>query len=303
MDEITLSVRYAALLDRCTFPPAGVPLVCGVSGGADSLALLVLAVAAGCEVTAVHVDHGIRPGSESEAGLVAAAASRYGARFRSESVAIAPGPNLEARARTARHAALGPNAALGHTADDRAETMLMNLLRGAGPDGLAGIRPGIRHPILGLRRSETEAVCRTEGLDPVMDPSNADPSFVRNRIRHEVLPLLADVAGRDVVPILARQGGVFADLAGHVRGEALEIDATDAGALAAAAPAVARVAIREWLRQYDPEHHPPDGATVERVLAVARGEAVGTEIGSGRRLRRTAGRLRIESAPASENLH
>ena len=70
MDEITLSVRYAALLDRCTFPPAGEPLVCGVSGGADSLALLVLAVAAGCEVTAVHVDHGIRPGSEKSFGSV-----------------------------------------------------------------------------------------------------------------------------------------------------------------------------------------------------------------------------------------
>jgi tRNA(Ile)-lysidine synthase len=181
--------------------------------------------------------------------------------------------------------------------------MLMNLVRGAGPDGLAGIRPGRRHPILGLRRSETEAVCLTEGLDPVMDPSNADPSFVRNRIRREVLPLLADVAGRDIVPILARQSGVFADLADHVRAEALEIDATNASALAAATPAVARVAIREWLRQDDPERHPPDGATVERVLAVARGEAVGTEIGSGRRLLRTAGQLRIESAPVSENLH
>lgn len=303
MDGINLSVRYAALLDRCTFPAAGEPLVCGVSGGADSLALLVLAIAAGCDVTAVHVDHGIRPGSESEADVVAAAASRYGARFRSESLTIAPGPNLEARARTARHAVLGPAAALGHTAEDLAETMLMNLVRGAGPDGLAGIRPGRRHPILGLRRSETEAVCLTEGLDPVMDPSNADPSFVRNRIRREVLPLLADVAGRDIVPILARQSGVFADLADHVRAEALEIDATNASALAAATPAVARVAIREWLRQDDPERHPPDGATVERVLAVARGEAVGTEIGSGRRLLRTAGQLRIESAPVSENLH
>ncbi|CAM8659570.1 MesJ tRNA(Ile)-lysidine synthase MesJ [Acidimicrobiia bacterium] len=303
MDGITLSVRYAALLDRCTFPAAGEHLVCGVSGGADSLTLLVLAIAAGCQVTAVHVDHGIRPGSNSEADVVAAAAARYGAQFRSESVAVSPGPNLEARARTARHAVLSSEAALGHTAEDLAETMLMNLVRGAGPDGLAGIRPGVRHPILGLRRSETEEVCRMEGLDPVMDPSNTDPSFVRNRIRREVLPLLADVAGRDIVPILARQAGVFADLADHVRVEALEIDATSASALAAATPAVARVAIREWLRQDDPERHPPDGATVERVLAVARGEAVGTEIGSGRRLLRTAGQLRIESAPPSENLH
>ncbi len=73
--------------------------MCGVSGGADSLALLVLAVAAGCQVTAVHIDHGLRPGSAAEAGVVAAAARRFGAAFRSEQVALGPGPNLEARAR------------------------------------------------------------------------------------------------------------------------------------------------------------------------------------------------------------
>src|SRR5690606_2786934 len=70
------------LLARTAFPPAGTPLTCGVSGGADSLALLVLAAAAGCEVTAVHVDHGLRPGSAAEAGVVAAAAGRVGAAFR-----------------------------------------------------------------------------------------------------------------------------------------------------------------------------------------------------------------------------
>src|ERR1035437_721888 len=64
---------------RCVFPAAGTPLVCAVSGGADSLALLVLATAAGCEVTAVHVDHGLRPGSAAEADVVASAADRYGA--------------------------------------------------------------------------------------------------------------------------------------------------------------------------------------------------------------------------------
>ena len=303
MDQAALADRHVSLLARCTFPAPGESLVCGVSGGADSLTLLVLAVASGCAVTAVHVDHGLRSGSHVEADVVAEAASRYGAKFRSESVIVAPGPNLEARARSARHALLGPDAALGHTADDRAETMIVNLLRGAGPDGLAGIRPGVRHPILGLRRSETEAVCAAEHLEPVMDPSNLDASFLRNRIRHEVLPLLADVAGRDIVPLLARQGGVFADLADHVRDEATSIDATDARSLAAAPPAVARVAIREWLRQDDPERYPPDGATVERVLAVARGESVATEIGAGRRLQRSSGRLRIVPAPGPENLH
>ena len=68
------------LLSRCSFPPAGSDLTCAVSGGADSLALLALASEAGCVVTAVHVDHGLRPGSAGEAGVVAAAARRFGAR-------------------------------------------------------------------------------------------------------------------------------------------------------------------------------------------------------------------------------
>ncbi len=292
----------AELLSRCTFPPAGTSVVCGVSGGADSLALLVLATAAGCRVTAVHVDHGLRPGSADEAEVVAAAARRYGAAFRSDSVAVVPGPNLEARARAARLAVLGHDAALGHTADDRAETVLVNLLRGAGLDGLAGIRPGPRHPILSLRRGETVALCRAEGLEPVHDPSNLDPSFVRNRVRHEVLPLLADVAGRDVVALLDRQADLAADASDHLRSEAQAVEVTDARALRASPPAVARVAIREWLRADHPERHPPDAATVERVLAVARGEAVATDVGRGRRVRRSAGRLALVASDVPTGL-
>lgn len=298
-----LAARHAALLTRCTFPGPGTALVCGVSGGADSLTLLVLAVASGCEVTAVHVDHGLRPGSAEEAERVAAVAARYGARFRSEAVVVAPGPNLEARARAARHAVLGTDAALGHTADDRVETMLVNLLRGAGPDGLAGIRPGPRHPILALRRSETEALCLAEGLEPFEDPSNLDPAFVRNRVRRELLPLLADVAHRDPVPVLDRQAELFAEVADHLRVEAAGVDVTDARALAAAPVVVARVAVREWLRRDLAELHPPDLATVERVLAVARGEAIGTEVGGGRRVRRTAGVLRLEAPGDDSGLH
>ena len=69
------------LLHRCSFPPPGSPVTCAVSGGADSLALLALAVAAGCRATAVHVDHGLRPGSETEADVVADVAARIGAGF------------------------------------------------------------------------------------------------------------------------------------------------------------------------------------------------------------------------------
>ncbi len=289
---------WAALLARCTFPPAGAGVTCAVSGGADSLALLTLAVAAGCDVTAVHVDHGLRPGSADEAQVVEAAAARLGARFRAETVDVAPGPNLEARARAARYAVLPAGVLTGHTADDQAETVLLNLLRGAGLDGLAGMRPncvpysgGPSHPILALRRHETEAVCRGEGLTPFIDPTNTDPVHRRNRVRAELVPLLNDIAQRDVVPVLARQAALLRDEAATLDTLATALDPTDAGALAAAAPAVARRAVRTWLSEG--QDHPPDAATVERVLAVARNEAKATDVGGNRRVARTRNTLRL----------
>lgn len=285
------------LLARCAFPAPGTPVVCAVSGGADSLALLVLAVEAGCEVTAVHVDHGLRPGSATEAEVVAAAAGRFGAAFRAERAPVVDGPDLEARARAARRAVLPPGHAAGHTADDRAETVLLAVLRGAGLDGVAALAPGPRHPIVALRRAETRTLCGSLGLHPVQDPSNDDPRFRRNRVRHELLPLLDDVAGRDVVPLLCR----LADVAGADVEllEALSADAVpdpaDARAVAAAPEPLARRALRAWLRAgADDEDHPPDLATVGRVLAVARGESLATDVGGGRRVARSAGRLRLD---------
>ena len=280
------------LLGRCTFPAAGNALSCAVSGGADSLALLVLATNAGCRVTALHVDHGLRPGSADEASLVRAAAIRFGAAFEALTVRVDPGPNLEARARSARYSVLPRDVATGHTADDRAETMLLNLIRGAGLDGLAALRgPSPAHPLLDLRRVETRALCAAVALVPFEDPSNAEPAFRRNRIRHEVLPLLDDVAERDVAGVLARQGALLADDADLLASLATALDPTDARALSAAAAPLARRAVRSWLTG----EHPPDGATVERVLAVARGDAVATDVGGGREVRRSAGRLRLTS--------
>lgn len=287
----------AGLLARCTFPAAGEEVTAAVSGGADSLALLVLARAAGCRVTAVHVDHGLRPGSAAEADVVADAARRYGAAFRAEVVVVPPGPNLEARARAARWSVLPPDACTGHTLDDRAETVLVNLLRGAGTTGLGALRPGPAHPLLALRRAETRALCATEGLDPVEDPSNDDRRFVRNRVRHEVLPLLEDVAGRDLVPVLARQAELLADDADLLDTLAADLDPTDARALAAAPVSLARAALRAWLRSAG-GGHPPSAAAVERVWAVVAGEVVATELPGGWRVARTAGRLRLVSPDA-----
>jgi tRNA(Ile)-lysidine synthase len=278
------------LLARCTFPPPGTAVTCAVSGGADSLALLVLAMQAGCAVTAVHVDHGLRPGSAGEADVVRDAAARYGAAFRSETVDVAPGPNLEARARAARYAVLPPDVLTGHTADDQAETVLLNLIRGAGLDGLAGMRADDRRPLLALRRAETEKVCADEGLQPIVDPSNLDPAHRRNRVRAELLPLVNEIADRDVVPILARQAVLLRDEAEVLDLLAAALDPTDAHLLATSPPALARRAVRRWLT----EDHPPDAATVERVLAVARNEAKAADVGGGRRVRRTKNVLRLE---------
>jgi tRNA(Ile)-lysidine synthase len=281
----------AALLPRCHLPPSGTAVTCAVSGGADSLALLLLARAAGCDVTAVHVDHGLRAGSAAEADVVAAASARLGARFVSARVTVAPGANLEARARAARYAALPPDVLTGHTADDQAETVLLNLLRGAGLDGLTGFDPA-RRPLRSLRRHETVALCAAAGFEPVHDPSNDDPRHRRNRVRHELLPLVDDIAARDVAAVLARQADLLAADAALLDALAAALDPTDARALAAAPVPLARRAVRRWLRT-GAEQHPPDAATVERVLAVARGEAVACEVGGGRSVRRSHGRLAL----------
>jgi tRNA(Ile)-lysidine synthase len=209
--------------------------------------------------------------------------------FRSERVVVVDGPNLEARARTARHEALGAGAATGHTADDQAETVLANLLRGAGVHGLAAMRAGTTHPLLELRRRETVALCTRIGLDPVRDPSNDDRRFLRNRIRSELLPMCSDIAGRDVVPVLARQARLLAGDADLLDSVAALLDPTDAAALAAAPPAQARRAVRGWLAGDD--SYPPPAAAVDRVLEVARLERKATEVPGGVRVARSRGRL------------
>jgi len=280
---------------RCTFPAPGTPLDCAVSGGADSLALLILATTAGCQVTAWHVDHGLRPGSDADASVVEAVAARYGAAFCARRVDVGPGPNLEDRARRARFGVLPPGVATGHTADDQAETVLLALLRGAGLDGLTGMgRPS--HPLLGLRRSDTVALCAEEGLAPLTDPSNADAAFRRNRVRHELLPLAAEIAGRDVVPLIARAAALLGADGEVLDGIACGVDPTDADALAAAPLALARRAVRAWLAGATPSGYPPSAGAVERVLRVARGEAVACEVAGVGRVRRHRRRLLLEGA-------
>lgn len=287
------------MLTLCDFPPARTSVTCAVSGGADSLALLALASAAELRVTAMHVDHRLREGSHAEAELVSTCATEMGADFRSITIEVGLGPNLEARARAARYSVLPPDVLTGHTADDQAETMILNLLRGAGLDGLAAMRriggPSGRvgHPLLALRRSDTQAICSALGWEPFQDPSNTDETLLRNRIRRQVVPMLEDVAGRDLVSILHRQSALIAEDSDLLDSLASEIDPTDARALSAAPAPLARRAIRRWLT----DEHPPDAASVERVLSVARGDATACELPGGVRVSRKNQRLSLNGLP------
>jgi tRNA(Ile)-lysidine synthase len=259
--------------------------------------LLILATAAGCCVTAVHVDHGLRPDSHAEADVVRQLATRLGVGFSAVTVQVGEGPNLEARARDARYAALPADVLTGHTADDQAETVVVNLLRGAGSSGLSGMRPGVRRPLLALRRTDTEALCADWDVPVVHDPSNLDPRHQRNRIRHELLPALNELAQRDLVPVLVRQADLLRDEADLLDALAAAIDPTDAKALVAAPAPLARRAVRRWLT----DEHPPDAATVERVLEVARGRTVATDVGGGRRVDRHRQQLRLHPWATSQS--
>ena len=289
-DALFTSSTATGLLARCRFP-SDETLHCAVSGGADSLALLLLACRTERKVTAWHVDHGLRSDSANDFAFVYDIAVRLGVEAELRTVRVEQGPNIEARARDARFAVLPPNVLTGHTGDDQAETVIINLLRGSGTAGLSGMtREG--HPLLGLRRHETRSLCDELGLTPLSDPMNEDDRFQRVRIRNEVLPLLGDVAKRDVVDVLVRQSELLRDDDDLLDELAAMIDVHDAKAVAQAPIALARRAIRQWLA--DPL--PPNAATVERVLAVARGEATACDIGDGRQVRRSQQRLGIRTS-------
>lgn len=261
--------------------------------------MIALAQHADLRITAHHVDHGIRPESTDDADRAHAIADRLGVRFELHQVSVEPGPNLEARARDARRRTLPTGTATGHTADDQAETVLLRLLRSSGSAGLGAMHPGPSHPILALRRADTAAVCRSLGLTPVHDASNDLADVWRNRIRAEVLPLLTDIAGRDLVPILERTAGLLREENTFLDQLATDIDPTDALAVAAAPVVLARRAIRGWLVEGG---YPPDAAAIERVLEVARGTAVACELPGGRRVERSSQRLSVvDPAPAARH--
>jgi tRNA(Ile)-lysidine synthase len=187
----------------------GARVLVAVSGGPDSMALLDvlgrLAPKLGFGLVAHGVDHGLRPEAAAELDLAERHAERLGVTFGRTLVTLAPGGNLQARARAARYAALeaaqrASDAALlatAHHADDRAETVLIRLLRGSGPRGLAVLSPraGARiRPLIRARRADVMLHLERHGVVFAEDPSNRDRRHLRTRVREELLPLMAELS-------------------------------------------------------------------------------------------------------------
>jgi tRNA(Ile)-lysidine synthase len=290
--------RAARALGAAGVPEPGDGVAVAVSGGADSLALLhALRTLAGprrWRLAVVTVDHRMRPGSAADAAFVADHAKALG--LPALVCTLIPGDlarhrpaGPEGAARAARYEALWPAAdelgcpwlATGHTLDDQAETVLLQLLRGAGPDGLAAmaVRTGrLLRPLLGVRRAETRACCAAAGLAWREDPTNAGDGPLRNRVRHHLLPLLEELRP-GATQALARTAALAADerdwldplvatalaatqVGGQVGGVVL-----DAAALAGLPVALGRRVVREAARRAGATV--PDAAATDRVLALA----------------------------------
>lgn len=199
------------------------PVVIGLSGGADSLALTAAvafeAPKLGITATAVVVDHGLQAGSDIVAARAVAAAAVLGLSAHVVAVTVGDEGGLEAAAREARRRALRDAARaagarailLAHTLDDQAETVLIGLARGSGATSLAGMAPERAdddlvwlRPLLGVRREVTRAACLAQGLPAWHDPHNLDRRFLRVRVRQDVLPTLEEELGPGVAEALAR---------------------------------------------------------------------------------------------------
>ena len=201
-----------------------------VSGGADSTALLAaladLRETMGFDAVVLHVDHGLRPDSHDDARFVEALAARFGLPCRTLRARIRrrPRESLEMAARRTRLAffarmtrELGLDAiATGHHADDVAETFIMRMARGAGPEGLAGLKPvshvdGITfiRPLLGLRDSDLRAYLRRRGLTWREDSTNADTSILRNKVRHVILPFLREHLDPHITEHLCKSAAIL----------------------------------------------------------------------------------------------
>ncbi len=293
--------RFQRHLDATGIIPQGSRGLVAVSGGADSVALLHLlhraAASRRVELRAAHLDHALRPDSPADAAHVrdlCAALELPLAVQRIDVTALARAGRggVEEAAREARRAFLRETAlaggcswiALGHQRDDQAETFLLRLLRGAGTAGLAGMRPldpPYVRPLLTFSRDELVEWLLAEGIPWREDASNLDPAFARNRVRHELLPLLATYNPAIVARLaeLCRQladdeadweGRVAAELARTVRTTAEGVQFPCA-ALTEGSPALVGRLVRAALKTVRGDLRRIDAGHIKAVLALAGG--------------------------------
>ena len=224
------SAAVLPALEPACLPFLQQPVVLGLSGGRDSVALLRLLVQQGCCVHALHVHHGIRgAAADADANFCARLCDELEVPFELKQVdeptlAAEQGISMETAGRQARrwllaaaaHRCGGNTVALAHHADDQAETVLFRLARGAA--GMRGMQPVYKaagttwlRPLLGLRRAEITAWLQQIGQPWRDDSTNAVPDVARNSLRLEALPALNKALGRDVTPILARSARLHAE--------------------------------------------------------------------------------------------
>ncbi|HEV2873931.1 MAG TPA: tRNA lysidine(34) synthetase TilS [Thermoleophilaceae bacterium] len=229
--------------------PAGEPLLVLLSGGGDSVCLLDVALRLGARVSALHVNYGLRAGSDEDEAFVRELCTALAVPLHVERVELSEGGNLQERAREARYALAdaiaGGDHAAAHTASDQAETVLYRLAVSPGSRALLGMAPRrgrLVRPLLEATREEVRDYLRARGLEWREDPSNADRRFARARVRHDLLEAL-----RSVGPAAER---TIAETARQLREEAELLDAAVSEAIEelGGGPAVSLAALRE---------HPP----------------------------------------------
>lgn len=287
-------VEVGQTIERRRILRGGETAVLAVSGGADSLALLEtmhrLRERFDLTMHVAHMDHGVRPDGTADAEFVRDRAEALGLDFHLGAANPTPpkGSSLEEHLREERGAWLvavagevsASRVLTGHTLDDQAETVLMNLLTGAGRRGLGGMPP-VRwrtgRPLIDRRRAETEAFCAALDLDPRTDETNQDPAFLRNRLRLQVIPLLREVNPRldenlAHLSDVSRDEDYFLDAAAAAAVPPIPSEdgsAVDISMLEAAPVALQRRAVRILARN---EGLGLSGAQVEQILAIAHGE-------------------------------
>jgi tRNA(Ile)-lysidine synthase len=277
----------------------GGPVTVGLSGGADSATLAYVALNAGLETSALHIDHRL-PASPMLAEAAHAIAGRLGIPIETAAVQLGPGLVSEERARAARYAVfdgLARTLLTAHTRDDSGETMLINLFRGTGAAGLTGIPfhrpPNTYRPMLEVTRDRTREIAALAGLEFVDDPMNYDLSVTRNRIRHSILPLIREInpqideALARTAASLGRDAETVAQAVPPVRpGTGLPI-----GLVVTLPPAVADRLIMGLIEQAG------IGVTadrIDRVWAVARGESERQDLAGGKTIARRGALLLVE---------